>query len=138
MLRRGDERSMAERMSAQPHPAAAPPSRGLQPGHRFAVASLLMIPAAVVLFVPLMFLGSWLQRLLGLAEDDLLIEAGVWGVAAAALMMALLAAPPLAGVALGIRARRLGERRLGMVGVVANLVVGVWFVLVPALGLVFA
>ncbi len=83
-------------------------------------------------------LGSWLQRLLGLAEDDLLIEAGAWGVAAAALMMTLLAAPPLAGVALGLRARRLGERRLAMVGVIANLVVGVWFVLVPALSLVFA
>jgi hypothetical protein len=68
----------------------------------------------------------------------MLYEAGAWGVAAFVLMLVLSAVPPAVGIVLGVRARRLGERRLGTIGVVANAVVAVWFVLGPVVGALFA
>lgn len=97
-----------------------------------------MLPVAALLLAPLYPIGSALQDALGLEEGELLVEAGPWGWIAAVLMVALLAAAPVAGVALGARARRLGERRLGTVGVVANMTIGAYLVLVSALQLVLA
>jgi hypothetical protein len=109
-----------------------------RPGRREGIASLLMLPANMLLLAPLYLIGSALQGALGLEEDELLPEAGTWGWLAAVLMVALLAAAPAAGVVLGVRARRLGERRLGAVGVVANLTIGLYLVLVSAVQLLLA
>lgn len=109
-----------------------------RPGRREGIASLLMLPVAALLLAPLYPIGSALQDALGLEEGELLPQAGTWGWIAAVLMVALLAAAPVAGVALGARARRLGERRLGTVGVVANMTIGAYLVLVSALQLVLA
>lgn len=109
-----------------------------RPGRREGIASLLMLPMNALLLAPLSLIGSALQDALGLEEGELLPQAGTWGWIAAVLMVALLAAAPVAGVALGARARRLGERRLGTVGIVANVTIGAYLVLVSALQLVLA
>jgi hypothetical protein len=88
-----------------------------------------MVPALLVLYVPLYFIGSSFQSALGLAEDEPLVEAGPRGVAAAALMLTLTAIPQVVGVVLGVKARRLGEVPLGTTGVVVNAVLGVLFLL---------
>jgi hypothetical protein len=104
---------------------------------RTAVASLLMVPAMLAWMLILMPVGWGLQSALGLDDTQMLYEAGAWGVAAFVLMSVLSAVPPAVGVALGVRARRLGERRLATIGVVANAVVAVWFVLAPVAAAVF-
>ncbi len=97
--------------------------------HRSAVASLLMVPAMLVWMMLLMPVGWALQSALGLDDTQLLTEAGAWGVAAFVLMLVLGVVPLTIGIALGVRARRLGERRLGTMGVAANAVVAVLLVL---------
>jgi hypothetical protein len=109
--------------------------REARPGRTWGIASLLLLPALIVLYVPLYFLGSAFQSALGLAEDELLTEAGAWGVAAALLMLALTAIPQVAGIALGVKARRLGEHVLGTAGIVANALVGAFLLLGSALQL---
>jgi hypothetical protein len=120
-------------MSASAHtehrPAAAP-------GRRVAIASLLMIPATVLLYPILYLVGAGLQSALDLADDELLVDAGALGVAAAALMLLLTALPQIVGVVLGVRARRSGDPRLGAVGVAANAIVGGFFLLSSLLQLV--
>jgi hypothetical protein len=86
-----------------------------------------MVPALVVLYLPLYLIGSALQSALGLEEDQMLTEAGAWGVAAAALMVVLTLCPQIAGIVLGLEARRRGERTLGTAGVLANAVIGAFF-----------
>ena len=105
--------------------------------HRSAVASLLMVPAMLAWMVLLMPVGWGLQSALGLDDTQMLYEAGAWGVAAFVLMLVVSAAPPTVGIVLGVNARRPGERRLGTLGVAANAVVAVLFVLVPVLGALF-
>jgi len=105
--------------------------------HRSAVASLLMVPALLGWMVLLMPVGWALQSALGLDDTQLLYESGAWGVAAFVVMIALAAVPPTVGIVLGVKARRLGERRLGAIGVMANAVIAVWFVLGPVLGALF-
>jgi hypothetical protein len=95
-----------------------------EPGRRSGIASLLMVPA-LVLWYPLAYLvGAGFQHALGLADDELLTEAGAWGVAAAVVMLAFIAVPQVVGIVLGVKARRLGEHRLGTAGVAVNAVVG--------------
>jgi hypothetical protein len=81
----------------------------------------------------LMPVGWGLQSALGLDDTEMLYVAGTWGVVAFGLMSVLSAVPPTVGIVLGVRARRLGERRLGTMGVAANAVVAVLFVLGPVL-----
>lgn len=107
-------------------------------GRRVAIASLLMAPAIAVLYVPLYLVGSAFQNALGLAEDELLVEAGAWGVAAFLLMVFLVAVPQIVGIVLGVKARRLGERRLGTAGVVVNAVIGVYLLLSSVVQALFA
>ena len=57
---------------------------------------------------------------LGLTESQKLAEAELPGVAAALVLIGLVAVPQIVGIVLGVKARRLGERRLGTVGVVLN------------------
>jgi len=103
-----------------------------------AIASLLMVPALLVSYVAAFFLGVAFQHALGLAEDEMLTEAGVRGVIAAVPVMALLVTPQIVGIALGVKARRLGERPLGTVGVVLNSVIATFLLLVSVLQLAFA
>jgi hypothetical protein len=88
---------------------------------RTAVASLLMVPAMLVWMLLLMPVGWGLQSALGLDDTQMLYEAGAWGVAAFVLMLVLSAVTPTVGVVLGVRARRLGQHRLGTIGVVVRL-----------------
>jgi hypothetical protein len=112
--------------------------RETHPGQKWGIASLLMVPAIIVLYIPLFFIGYGLQSALGLAEDEMLTEAGLWGVAAAVLMLGLTASPQVVGIVLGVKARRLGAFGLGTAGVVANGVVGAFLLLGSVLQLLFA
>ena len=105
--------------------------------HRSAIASLLMVPTLLGWMLLLMPVGWALQSVLSLDDTQMLYEAGAWGVAAFVVMNVLLAVPPTVGVALGVEARRLDERRLGTIGVAANAVAAVWFVLGPVLAALF-
>lgn len=91
--------------------------------HRSAIASLLMVPVLLVWMLLLMPVGWGLQSAFGLADDQMLTEAGACGTAAFVLMVVLATAPQVAGIVLGLEARRHGERRLGTAGVVVNAVV---------------
>jgi len=106
--------------------------------HRSAVASLLMVPSMLAWMVLLVPVGWGLQSALGLDDTQMLYEAGAWGVAAFGAMVVLGAVPPAVGIVLGLRARRLGERRLGTIGVAANAVVAVPLVLAPVLQVLLA
>jgi hypothetical protein len=97
-----------------------------------------MVPAMLAWMVVLMPVGWALQSALGLDDTQMLYEAGAWGLAATVLMVILAVVPPAVGVALGVWARRQGERRLATVAVVANAVVAVWLVLVQVLQAPFA
>jgi hypothetical protein len=107
-------------------------------GHQSAVAALLLVPATLVWMGLLMPVGWGLQRALGLDETQMLTEGGGRGVVAFVLILVVSAVPPIVGAALGMRARRLGARRLGTTGVAANAVVGAGFVLSPILQALFA
>lgn len=112
------------------------PSSGARPGRSLAIASLLMVPALVVSYVAAYFVGVAVQGAFGLAENELLKEAGAGGVIAGFGVMLLAVAPQIAGVVLGVKARRLGERRLGTAGVVANAAIAAYLLLVSTLTLV--
>jgi hypothetical protein len=112
--------------------------REARSGRRLAIASLLMVPALLVSYVAAYFVGVAFQDSLGLTEDELLTEAGIRGVAAAALLLVLLDLPQIVGIVLGVKARRLGERRLGTVGVVVNAVIAAFLLLTSVAQLVLA
>jgi hypothetical protein len=112
--------------------------RETTPGRRAAIASLLMVPALLVSWVAAYFVGTAVQSALGLAENEMLSEAGVWGVIAAVPLTVLIVVPQIVGIVLGVRARRLGERRLGTVGVTLNTVIAVYVLVTTVLGLVLA
>jgi hypothetical protein len=102
-------------------------------GHRLAIGSLLAVAAFVAWMLLLMPVGWALQAALDLDDTQLLYEAGGWGWVAYPLMVVASALPPVVGIALGVRARGLGERRLGTAGIAANALVVVLFVLAPVL-----
>lgn len=104
------------------------PSRE-RPGRRLAIASLLMVPALFVSYLAAYFVGVALLNALGLAEGDMLTEAGAWGVIAAVPLMLLLVAPQIVGIVLGVTARQLGERRLGTTGVIVNAAIAAFLLL---------
>ena len=110
----------------------------LHPGRRPAIASFLMVPALLLSYVTAYFAGVAVQSAFGLAEDESLREAGVWGVVSGVLLIALIVVPQLVGIALGVRARRLGERRLGTAGVVVNAAIAAFLLLTSVLGLALA
>lgn len=97
-----------------------------------------MVPATVAAAVVAGIAGTLLQLLVfDLDDQDLLIEAGAWGYVAAVLLLALMVLPAAVGVALGIGARRLGELRLGAIGMFVNAAVAVYLVLTVAATLLF-
>jgi hypothetical protein len=73
--------------------------------------------------------GTFLQVVVfDLEEQRLLSEAGAWGYIAAFFLLALMVVPAAVGILLGIRARRLGERRLGTAGIAVNTLVASYLV----------
>lgn len=110
-----------------------------EPGRRVATQSLLMVAATVAAGVVAGIIGTFLQFVVfDLGEQELLTEAGVWGYVAAVLLLALMVLPAVTGIALGVRARRLGEHRLGTTGVIVNAVVATYLVFTVAATLLFA
>jgi hypothetical protein len=66
-------------------------------------------------------LGTLLQTaVFDLEEQQLLSEAGRWGYVAGACLVLVMIIPALVGITLGVRARQLGEHRLGTAGIVVN------------------
>ncbi|HLF68984.1 MAG TPA: hypothetical protein VI503_06515 [Gaiellaceae bacterium] len=97
-----------------------------------------MVPSLAISYVVAYFVGSGLQAALDLAEDEMLWDAGALGVLAAVLVTGLLASPSVAGIVLGVGARRLGERRLGTAGAIVNGAIGAYLALATVAGLVAA
>ena len=94
-----------------------------------ASAVALMIGGAV---------GTLLQfTVFDLEEQQLLTEAGVWGYLAALCLVVLMVLPAVAGIVLGLRGSRLGERRLGATGVVVNALIAAYLVLTGVFTLLF-
>lgn len=103
-----------------------------EPARRLATWSLLMVAATVVMLVIVGVVGTYLlTEVFDLNEGELLTEAGTWGYVTAFLLLALLALPCLAGILLGVRARRLGEQSRGTTGILVNALILAFFV-VPA------
>jgi hypothetical protein len=94
-----------------------------------AISSLLMVPALLVSYLAAYAVGVALLNVLDLAEGDMLSEAGAWGVIAAVPLMVLVVAPQIVGIVLGVKARRLGERRLGTAGVIVNAAIAAFLLL---------
>jgi hypothetical protein len=109
-----------------------------RPGRTLAITSLVLVAAPILLYVPLYLVGWALMEALGVAEGELLLEAGVRGVLAWASMLVLVATPSVVGVVLGARARRLGEHQLGTLGVVLNTLTGAYVLLASILQTVIA
>lgn len=108
------------------------------PGRRVATQSLLMVAATAVAAVVAGIVGTFLQLVVfDLEEQELLPEAGVWGYLAGFFLLALMVLPAVVGMVLGVRARRLGERRLGTTGIVVNAVIGTYLVFTFAATLLF-
>ena len=97
-----------------------------------------MVAATVAAGVVAGIIGTFLQFVVfDLGEQELLAEAGAWGYVAAVLLLALMVLPALMGIVLGVRARRLGERRLGSTGMIVNAVVAAYLVFTVAATLLF-
>jgi amino acid transporter len=107
-------------------------------GQRMATLSLLMVAATVVAAVVAGIVGTFLGFVVfDLGEQELLTAAGVWGYVAAVLLLALMVLPAVTGIALGVRARRLGEQRRGTTGIIVNAVVAAYLVFTVAATLLF-
>jgi len=106
-----------------------------EPGRRVATWSLLMVAATAGAIAIAFVLGNLLLAVVfDLEEQESITHAGVWGYVAGFLLLALMARPALVGIMLGVRARRLGERRLGTTGIVVNALVATYFV-IPAVAM---
>jgi hypothetical protein len=91
-----------------------------------------MVAVTAVALVAAGAVGTFLQLVVfDLEEQESLGRAGVLGYLAGVGLLISIAAPAVAGIVLGLRARRLGERRRGTTGVVVNLLVAVYLA-VPA------
>ena len=98
-----------------------------EPGRRVGTQSLLMAAATAVAAVVAGIVGTFLQFVVfDLEEQELLPAAGAWGYVAGFLLLALMVLPAVIGVGLGVRARRLGEHRLGITGIVVNGVISTY------------
>jgi hypothetical protein len=92
-----------------------------------------MVAATAVAAVVAGIVGTFLGLVVfDLEEQELLPEAGVWGYVAGFFLLALMVLPAVVGMVLGVRARGLGERRLGTTGIVVNAVIGTYLVFTVA------
>jgi MFS family permease len=100
------------------------------PARRAATWSLVMVAASVVTLTIGSAVGTFLQFwVFDLEEQQLLSEAGAWGYGAGFCLLALTVLPPVVGVVLGRRGRRLGERRLGTAGILVNALIVAYLVI---------
>lgn len=107
-----------------------------RPGRRWAIASLLMVPALLAFDLAAHFSRGVLVSVLGATEGDTLTEVGAWGVLATVFLITLLTVPSLVGIVLGVKARRLGERRLGETVIVLNAAIAAYYMLTSGIPLV--
>jgi amino acid transporter len=99
-------------------------------GRRVATWSLFMVAATALAALTAGALGTFLQFVVfDLEEQQPLSKAGAWGYGAGLVLVALMVIPALVGIALGVRARRLGERRLGTTGIVMNALIASYLVI---------
>jgi len=104
-----------------------------EPGRRAATQSLLMVAATAAAAVVAGIVGTFLQFVVfDLEEQELLPAAGAWGYVAGFFLLALMVLPAVVGMVLGVRARRLGERRLGTTGIVVNALIATYLVVTLA------
>jgi hypothetical protein len=97
-----------------------------------------MVAATVAAGVIAGIIGTFLQFVVfDLEEQELLTQAGGWGYVAAVCLVALMVLPAAVGIALGVRARRLGEHRLATTGIVVNAVIATFLVFTFAADLLF-
>lgn len=109
-----------------------------EPGRRVAALSLWMVAATAVAALVAGIVGTFLQFVVfDLGEQELLPEAGLWGYVTGVFLLALMVLPAVVGMVLGVRARGLGERRLGTTGIGVNAVVGAYLVFTVAATLLF-
>lgn len=100
-----------------------------EPGRRTATWSLLMVAGTAVALLVAWAVGTFLQVVVfDLGDQESIGHAGAWGYVAGLLLLALMTLPALAGIILGIRARRLGERSRGAAGVVVNALIVAYLV----------
>jgi hypothetical protein len=108
-----------------------------EPGRRAATWSLLMVAATVGAVVVAWAVGTLLQVVVfGLDDQERIGRAGTWGYVAGLFLLALMILPALFGIVLGVRARRLGERRRGTTGFVANALIAADLV-IPGVAYIF-
>ena len=89
-----------------------------------------MVPASAVAALIGGAVGTLLQlTVFDLEEQQLLSEAGTWGYVGAFCLVVLIILPAVSGIVLGVRGRRLGERRLGTTGIVVNALIAAYLVL---------
>jgi len=109
-----------------------------EPARRVATWSLLMVAATGIAVVIGGVVGTFFQFVVfDLEEQELLSEAGAWGYVAGFVLLALMVIPALVGIMLGVRARRLGEARLGTTGIVVNALIAVYLLIPGATTLLF-
>jgi uncharacterized membrane protein len=88
-----------------------------------------MVPTSVVAALVAGAVGTFLQFVVfDLEEQQLLSDAGAWGTVAGLLLLVPMVVPGLAGMLLGARARRLGDRRRGLIGIVVNAAIAAYVV----------
>ncbi|MGE5227551.1 MAG: hypothetical protein ACM3OO_11815 [Planctomycetaceae bacterium] len=105
---------MSTDAAGQPVPAR--PDRG----HQLAVWSLAMIAFLVISAAVGGIVGWVLLSSQGLEGSEPMSEQGTIGWVAFGLSTAIFMAPMVVGVVLGAKARKLGERRLGTIGMVVD------------------
>lgn len=104
----------------------------VEPGRRAGTWSLLMVVGTAVAILAAWAVGTFLQVVVfDLEEQESIGHAGAWGYVAGVFLLALMTLPALVGIILGIKARRLGERRRGTTGLVVNVLVAAYLV-IPA------
>ena len=87
-----------------------------------------MVPGTLAATVAAWIIGTFVQSsVFDLREEQLLFDAGAGG---------YVASPALVGIGLGLRARNLGDRRLGLTGVVINAVMATYLVATAGANLV--
>lgn len=98
-------------MAGQPVPARR------DRGHTLGVWSLLMVPLLLVSGAVGGIVGFVLLGMKDLEGSEPMSEQGAWGWMVFALSTLILMVPMIVGIVLGVKARKLGERRLGTIGV---------------------
>ena len=95
-------------------------STGSSPGHTLGVWSLLMLPFLLVSGAAGGIVGFILLGFRELEGSEPMSEQGAYGWMVLAVSTLLFMTPMIVGVDLGTKARKLGERRLGTIGMVVD------------------